>query len=410
MNDQSAKYLNNEESLNIDTKASPKSLSSLNTNQKSSLIESTMLFSTTEEEILCDLEVASYFDNTKIDPITYDDYYYAENHSNDIYTTIDSESNIKKSNTKINKNHEDLESSNLEYLVRQLAAEASLTTLNGKYSYSNQPNSNSKKPKSLYSIQANQLLKNISLNDYDNRKDSDYNNNEIKKCSKNSNYIYDLHYENKENEIDEDELGYLNINGKINKDIDSDLESRFNIDEITKSFEHLGNFDDDVESIFISDTSDSLLELNMTHLNDDKNKFKVIKKSYDNLNNNGFMSLKHPQAKKHEIISSPSSSSSSSRPADKTNNFHHHKRSSSSSTYNNNYNTYNHNPSKPATQISTLHLDINKNRITKTNSTNLEAFLRDENNNNNIKIEKKICLNYRKPQNFNALLNFGTLC
>ena len=29
---------------------------------------------------------------------------------------------------------------------------------------------------------------------------------------------------------------------------------------------------------------------------------------------------------------------------------------------------------------------------------------------NNIKIEKKIKLNYRKPQNLNSLLNFGTLC
>ena len=41
---------------------------------------------------------------------------------------------------------------------------------------------------------------------------------------------------------------------------------------------------------------------------------------------------------------------------------------------------------------------------------NQKSKKENENFNNSIKIEKKIRLNYNRPQNFNSILNFGTLC
>jgi len=77
-----------------------------------------------QEEIMCDLEVASYFDTNNYKDVendeiydTEDGYYFDEEKTEAAYLAIE------------NENLED-DSKNLEVLVRQLAAEAALSTLN----------------------------------------------------------------------------------------------------------------------------------------------------------------------------------------------------------------------------------------------------------------------------------------
>ena len=43
-------------------------------------------------------------------------------------------------------------------------------------------------------------------------------------------------------------------------------------------------------------------------------------------------------------------------------------------------------------------------------NTNINSINKKKNFKNEIKIEKKIRLNYNRPQDLNSILNFGTLC
>ena len=109
-----------------------------------------------EEEIMCDLEVASYFDERKLhsssDIYECDDMYYFDENSTSKFSA-------KKASNSYLHNTQSLEddSKNLEVLVRQLAAEAALSTLNDSKINSHEivPNTNNEFIKSFNSVFGN---------------------------------------------------------------------------------------------------------------------------------------------------------------------------------------------------------------------------------------------------------------
>lgn len=156
------------------------------------------------------------------------------------------------------------------------------------------------------------------------------------------------------------------------------------------------NYKDEVDSLFKSNTSSSYeidtIEnwLDNLKLQQPLNKTSSFK--------NGFMSLKaKPQRNHRQKLTS----------FHQENYLHSKKRSSSSTSFQPvcNFLKIIEKPAQPQpTRTNSITIDINGSNEPS------RLFNKTVNDNAQIKIEKKIRLNYHRPQNLNSILNFGTLC
>lgn len=423
-----------------------------------------------EEEILCDLEVASYFDDRKLKNSDDESNYYYEkennpyetnnnyksksiSHNDDCYPdefypvdvaaeedddedlmdddddpmndilddVIDDElDELRDDDDDDDENNLDEDSSNLEYLVRQLAAEATLS-LNGKkivntYKKSNYDNSINKKLEKDYPNTC--VLKN-----------------KIFSCSSNENQKFiNTTVSDEEEELVYDLESNFGLNDYINDCHDEkqfskkDLSSKSELDDYNENRFNDEDYDYDYNGSYSkSDTSESLNGLKMSNLN-----FSVINtETSQNINNinkynsNGFSSLRNNSNNKPK----PNVFTLSHRLNNLNNqqlksNLYEQKKLEKE-LFGDNRQKRSSSTSSTGQQSHVVKLiDNKKNQSTQHYQQQLPQhnyqqhqakhntiqLARKENEFNNIKIEKKIRLNYNRPQNFNSILNFGTLC
>ena len=361
-----------------------------------------------DEEILCDLEVASYFDDKKIKNSDEDSFYY-EKDSNQYENNSDCKS--KSSNNEeynddleiddqVNdvlddviddeldeEEEEDEDSTNLEFLVRQLAAEATLS-LKGKkiintYNYDN-PITNTTNKDYTYNDKAC-VLKNKIFNCSINDSQKFINNNAI--SDEEEELIYDLESNFGLNDFIKD----VYPNEKLYKK--NSIDSKVDIGYCNK---YEDDYDYDYNGSYSkSDTSESLngnktSTFNFNILNGEAN----INSKYISSNNKGFSSLRNKS--KPNIYNYGLSNQQNiydKKQLEKKLFQNQHKRSSSSTSC------------QQSHIVKLINHQQNNQR-----HLNQKSKKENENFNNSIKIEKKIRLNYNRPQNFNSILNFGTLC
>ena len=451
-----------------------------------------------EEEILCDLEVASYFDDRKFKISADDDsiYYYekenkqyetnsdykskSSSHNGDCYPDEcypidvaaeeeddellddddqmndvlddviddeldelrddddDEEDDDDDDEANLDDEIEDEDSNNLEYLVRQLAAEATLS-LGGK-----------------------KILNNYKKSNYDNsinkKLEKDYPNacvlkNKIFSCSSNENhqkFINTTVSDEEEEQLVYDLESNFGLNDFINDCHDEkqffkkDLSSKSELEDYNEN--RFNDEDYDYNGSYSkSDTSESLNGLKMSTLNfsvmNGETNLNVFNSNNNNsnskyINGNGFSSLRNNN----------STNSSSSKPKPNVftlshrlnnqqlkSNLNYEQKQLEKELFGDNRQKRSSSTSSTGQQSHVVKLISNKNgqsvqhyqqsqqlpqhnyqqqpqqqqKQAKQHATQLS---RKENEFNNIKIEKKIRLNYNRPQNFNSILNFGTLC
>ncbi len=382
----------------------------LKTTTSSSSSSSKLKNVSSDEEILCDMEVASYFDDKKVKNSDEDSFYYEkddeEDEENINNNNSDSKSRSSNNNDYLddvlddviddeldvdNDNEEeddDEDSNNLEFLVRQLAAEATLSLSGKKINYEK----NSKR---------------IANNDFLYNKDA-------KPCIlKNKTFM-------KFQASDEEELVY-------------DLESNFGLNDFlndgynevlapkkNSSKSEIEEYDYDYNGSYShkSDTSDSLNGVKMSSFNfNTLNGVKSSNSTNNNNNNNkGFSSLRNKT--KQNVYSIKPQQIYAVKKDSLDNNKDKNKRSSSTSSHcqqSHIVKLVNH--QKPLTLQHPHHNHpnhyqnhqyLNHNQLQQNQRISINP--RKENEfNSNIKIEKKIRLNYNRPQ-MNGILNFGTLC
>ena len=356
-----------------------------------------------EEEILCDLEVASYFDEPKLLNDHFEDVvYYYESPSNK-FNNIKVGAFNDDDNDDVDDSSIDEDSKNLEYLVRQLAAEAALSTLKLKDETIEQAKQNEfmKNFDNIFlADNKNYMFKNKSFNNYGiGSSSTSSSSKQLNQLNGNKYKLYNgktadeqLVYEIIENELGLNDVENNNAalrslsispnNFKFIEDDDMDEESP---ERVNKKFD----FDDEVNSLFKSNASSSYEVDNIYNSRNWLDSLERPKNIEYNFKN-GFLSLKL-------------------KPNKKT--------ATANKVFQNNLNLDlpNYNVKKKRSSSSTSFQQ---------GATYPKGFIKHESKNNqqalnnyalndphaHIKIEKKIKLNYRRPQNLNSILNFGTLC
>jgi hypothetical protein len=385
----------------------------------------------TDDDLLCDLEVASFFDRYN-STIHYEDSNYVDNYDDDLPTldafqhpndntqNVDHEffvdssmnsaymvqnkaltNNIKKKSM----SHDD-ELENLDYLVRQLAVEANLTDLanSSVFAKAAVPLQKHHQPSSGKHVKKCNNYDNANLNTFISDLDVEHLVDDLNKqlneySHKDADSFSDE--DNQEDELDDDD--------EENDDLETDNDS-IEFDKIIEIFDKnpISNGSDysTANNTRLNNTnvkkfdSNSLMRRPAEQAQPRKEFKSMIeetpkyqsrhKRSLSTASNNS-ITVKPHFSTKLQFNNQPIKPIENNKPKNKFN--------SSLTIYPQTPSKSNHANNKSNTlQQAEKHIVFNKIQP-------LTDF-----NFNNIKIEKKIKLNYRKPQNLNSLLNFGTLC
>ena len=299
----------------------------------------------------------------------------------------------------------DEDSKNLEYLVRQLAAEAALSTLKLKDETIEQAANQNEFMKNFDNIflaeNKNYMFKNKSFNNYGIGSSSTSSSSGGKQLNQLNSNKYKLYNDKTTDErlvyeIIENELGLNDVEGnnaalrslsispnnfKFIEDDDMDEQSP---ERINKKFD----FDDEVNSLFKSNASSSYEVDNIYNSGNWLDSLERPKNIEYNFKN-GFLSLKLKPSKKsgtNKVLQNNLNLDLPSYTVKK-------KRSSSSTSF----------------QQGAAYAKGFIKHESKNNQQALNNYALNDPH-AHIKIEKKIKLNYRRPQHLNSILNFGTLC
>ena len=364
--------------------------------------------------------------NYDYDVLEQDDMNYLETNSQEMDAN-DYELEVDEDHANYGSNHydDDEDTKKLKYLVQQLAAEASLSSVNlngkiilkkenqnnGSAKYKSQNlvnhintylnktnNSNSNYSKSLLDkLDVEELVDNLN-NDFELQNCLNYNNNQVDDDDDDD----DDENDEEEDEDDKESLDFNHLNSEI---VQENKTSRSDIDI------------DEAGSLLKSDTSDSLIEVDMSLSNINRNLESIYKQH---------KMIESQMSKPNEVVAHVNYRKSPVPPQ-----YLQHKKSLNVSYTQNKPGQISSTIVRPIKHYHSFEEDANLKKnfnssivvpkplvssigsrtppeITHVSTKKIQPL--ENIDFNNIKIEKKIRLNYRRPQNLNNLLNFGTLC